>query len=329
MMRATAILRAGFVICLSLVGALVAHPGVSAAAQPDVENLHEADKHFQQGVMFYGEADYHAALVEFNRAYALAPNDVVLFNIGETQYQLREYAGALATFEHFLAAAAPGDPHRAVAENNVKELRSRVGRLTIATVPSGVEITIDGRVIGKSPIENPVVVGVGQVTVKGTAPGRAPVARTIEVAAEDDISMLLELQVLPAGGPGASQAPGLSDAGAGRASGGGAGWRVAGWITTGLLAGGAATFGLLARKESKDLQAARAVYPADGPTLTRLANRTNTYSIAADSITAAALVVGGITLYSTLSAKTEVPSTRVSLGLGPLGLGSLALDVAF
>jgi len=59
--------------------------------------VREAGKHFQRGVTLYNETDYRAALVEFRRAYDLAPNAAVLYNIGETEYQLRDYASALIT----------------------------------------------------------------------------------------------------------------------------------------------------------------------------------------------------------------------------------------
>ena len=109
------------------------------------------------GVTLYGETDYRGALVEFKRAYELAPNAAVLYNIGETEFQLRDYAGALTTFERYLADAQPSDSHRTEVEANVRELKARVGRLTITTVPRGADVSIDDRALGKG-FENPVVV---------------------------------------------------------------------------------------------------------------------------------------------------------------------------
>ena len=315
---------------VALANVFLALAGATAEAQPAGASRQEADRHFQQGVTFYGEADYRAALVEFTRAYALVPNSVVLFNIGETEYQLRDYAAALSTFDRFLAEAPANDPHRGVAEKNLNELRVRVGRLTISTVPSGVEISVGDRVIGRTPVENPIVVGVGQVAVRGTAPGRSPVVRVVDVAAEDDISILLELPLLPPaarnGGASAGAPDGLPlEGGDLPPSRNGSSWRVAGWVLTGLLAGGAVTFGLLARGESNDLRAARGMYPAVGATIQQLADRTNRLSIVADALGAGALVAGGLTLYSTLSARKEGgSSTRISLGPR-----SIALDLRF
>ena len=102
--------------------------GVAAA-----DTRREAARHFERGVALYGEADYRGALVEFKRTAALIPNPAVLYNIGETEYQLQEYASALTTFERYLKEAGPGDSHRAEVEGNVQALRVRVGHVIITT----------------------------------------------------------------------------------------------------------------------------------------------------------------------------------------------------
>ena len=287
----------------------------TAAAGEDRASVREAAKHFQRGVTLYGETDYRGALVEFNRAYAIAPSRVVLYNIGETDYQLRDYAGALTTFEKYLAEAGPNDTHRAELEYNVKELRSRVGQLTIMTVPAGAEISVDDRVVGKTPFERPVIVSIGRLKVSASAPGRPSVTRYVDVAAEDNVSVNLELSASAAAVPrldaptpayvvDTPMAPG-SDISTSHQT-GGSSWRTAGWIATGVFAAGAVGFGLLARKESNDLKTARATsYPTTASTLDRRANRTTTFAVLTDSLAAAAIVVGGLTLYSTLGSGGE------------------------
>ena len=68
-------------------------PGAKAADSD--ATVREAATHFQRGVGLYREADYRGALVEFHRAGELVPAPVTFYNIGETEYQLREYAEAL------------------------------------------------------------------------------------------------------------------------------------------------------------------------------------------------------------------------------------------
>ena len=303
----------------------MALPLAARAADP---NLREADKHFQHGVSLYVEADYRAALVEFTRAYALAPNGIVLFNVAETQYQLRDYAAALASFEHYLAETAMNDPHRALAESNLRELKTRVGRLRITTVPQGAEVSIDDRVIGRSPFEEPVVVSIGRMMVRASAPGRAPVVRTVDVAAEDDVAVALELPVaLSSGAPrtdngGTATAPTMflteQAAPIAPASHNGPAWRTAGWIATGVLAAGALTFGILAYQASQDLKDARNQYLAVPTQIQHFHDTTVRLSAIADALTGAAVVVGGITLFSTLSARGETTTGSVAVGPGSL-----------
>src|SRR3954469_14619078 len=97
--------------------------GISSVAYADPQqpgtSLKEAGKHFQRGVALYNEADYRAALVEFRRAYDIAPNAAVLYNIGQTYYQLQNYAAALTTLQHYLGEAGPTAPHRHEVEQTL------------------------------------------------------------------------------------------------------------------------------------------------------------------------------------------------------------------
>jgi tetratricopeptide (TPR) repeat protein len=291
-----------------------------ALAEPDVV-VGEAERHFQEGVALYLEADYRGALVEFTRAYTLAPNGVVLFNIGETEYQLRDYAGALDAFQRYLFEAPADDKNRPIAERNIKDLRTRVGQLRVVTVPPGATVSINDRVVGESPLQKPIVVGAGRLTVRAALPGRPAIEHPVDVAGEDDVLLTMEVprsHALPAGsalaGDGmvvdTSTHPSVSPSTL----------RLAGWVTTGILAGGALAFGLLARSESNDLQQVRHQFPTTADALDHLASRTRAFSIIADSLAAAALVVGGITLYSTVTANTQASSAQVTVGFGTLRL---------
>jgi tetratricopeptide (TPR) repeat protein len=296
---------------------------VGRARAEENDNVREAGKHFQRGVSLYNEADYRSALVEFKRAGTLSPNPAVLYNIGETQFQLQDYAGALTSFERYLSEASASDSHHNEVENNVQALRSRVGFVSIATVPAGAEVTIDDQPAGRTPLDKPVRVTIGQRKIVATLAGRSAVVRYIDVAAEDNVSVSLQLgsagpdALLP---PPPQPTPPVSDVS--RAPRGGSGAttaRVLGWVATGALAAGGVTFGIMAIGKSGDLKTQRETYPTTADALDHTANLATTYSILADALGAGALIVGGITLYSTLSsAGSAGPSgktTRVTIGV--------------
>lgn len=308
----------------ALILALAVPYAPSALAQ-ESETTREASKHFQRGVVLYNEADYRGALVEFKRAGALTPSASTLYNIGETQYQLQDYAGALGTFERYLAEASPGESHRAEVEKNVQALRARVGFVAITTSPTGADVTIDDQPVGRTPLDKPVRVTIGQRKIVATLAGRPAVVRYIDVAAEDNVSVSLQLGT---GASAESSAPSPAAASDGSRASKGSGLRTAGWVTTGVLAAGAATFGVLAIKASNDLQAARETYPTTSENLDHLANKTTTYSIIADSLAVGALIVGGITLYSTLSSSSNPSSAQAGARL-QVGFASVQVEGFF
>jgi len=307
-------------VVLLLFVALAVMRAPRAIAQ-DADTRREAARHFQRGVALYSEADYRGALVEFKRTAALIPNPAVLYNIGETEYQLQEYASALSTFERYLNEGGSGESHRAEVESNVKALRARVGHVVITTSPAGADIVLDDQPIGKTPFDKPVRVSIGRRKVVATLAGRLPATRYVEIAAEDVVPV--SLQLLPASASSAPSDQALAPpaaVGSGAESPGashGAALRVLGWVATGALAAGAGTFGILAMRESKSLQAAREAFPTAGSELDRAASATTTYSILADALGAGVLVVGSITLYATLSA----PKPTASVGAIRLGFG--------
>jgi hypothetical protein len=296
---------------------------VPATAQEE-EGTREAAKHFQIGVTLYSDADYRAALVEFQRAYALAPNVAVFYNVGEAQYQLQDYAGALATFERYMAMTPASDSRRNEVQQTVAVLRSRVGHLSVVTDPPGADVSIDDQPIGKTPIEQPVAVSIGHRKITAALFGHAMITKTVDITAEDTQTLTLQLPVTVSDGA-QSPRPGTPQTSTGRSASSAdmsrdtsAVWRTVGWVSTGALAAGAVSFGILAVKSSSDLTQARATFPTTSANLERDANATQLYSVLADTLTAAAIVVGGITLVSSLStSSSHKEPTHARLWLGP------------
>src|SRR3954464_91421 len=109
----------------------------------------EAGAHFQRGVELYNDGDFRGALVEFKRAYQIWPRANVLYDIGQTEYQLLDYASSLRTMERYLAETGPNAVHRQEVENTVEVLRGRVGRIALTTdAGDPCDVTIDDQAAG-------------------------------------------------------------------------------------------------------------------------------------------------------------------------------------
>src|ERR1700734_914502 len=96
----------------------------------------EASTRFKRGLQLFDEGDYALAVVEFERAYQLAPNYRALYNIGLVNVQLARYADATRTFEQYLhdggAEIAPS--RKAEVAKALAELKLRTA--TVATAPN-------------------------------------------------------------------------------------------------------------------------------------------------------------------------------------------------
>jgi hypothetical protein len=270
-----------------------------------------AGAHFERGVALYGEADYKAALTEFKRAYEMAPNPLVLYNIGQTQFQLRNYSAALTSFERYLAEAGANPPHAQEVQHSVEVLKTRVGRVDIdANVPS--EVLIDDEPQGKTPIAK-LLVSVGKHKVVAKHDGAPPQEKTIDVAAGDSVPVSFTFDTAPKPAPAASVTlpPATPEERPPYAT--------IAWVSAGALAVGAVVTGIVATSSASSLSDERESATATRERLDSLSSRTTTFGIVTDVLAASAVVAGGVALYFTLSKPSSTKSAS-ALGVSPTGL---------
>lgn len=291
------------------------HEGSLARAQAPSAVNKEASKHFQRGVALYGEADYRAALVEFRKAYEIAPNATVLYNIGQTVYQLQNYAAALTTLERYLAEAGASASHRSEVEQTLEILQSRVGKVSVTTNISPCEISVDDEHLAKTPLREPLLVSIGRRKVTAACDGRATESKFVDIAAGDTQPVQFSFaestgSVGPQRKPTDTSAP--------------TSWATRMWVATGVLGAGALVTGVLAFKASSDLKSTRGDKPvlpeeqaAKAADLSHKSSLVSRWSLIADITGVATLITGGIALKLTLS---KSKSHEVNVTLVPNGI---------
>jgi hypothetical protein len=261
----------------------------------------EAGKHFQRGVDLYNDGDFRGALVEFKKAYETWPRANVLYDIGQTQFQLLDYAGALTTMNRYLAETGAGAPHRAEVETTVETLRGRVGRIAVTT-ESGCDVLVDDEPAGTSPLMQSLLVSIGPRRVTVKCQERPAVSRQIEVTAGDRLEV--EIKV-PA--PMATRSAQVAKHIEGPPS--KVGW-IAGWTVTGLLVVGTVAVGSSTLVAADRLAQLKDSYPVQRATLDRQATLVNGLSIASDVIGACALVSAALSTWATVKYKREASPKR-------------------
>jgi hypothetical protein len=175
-------------------GLFIALLAPAAVRADDRSHANDASAHFERGTTYYGEGDYAAAVVEFRKAYDLAPAWQVLFNLGQSYFQLRDYANALLTLRRFASEGGDRIPKedRTTLDNELPDLANRVGRVVVQSNERGASVLVDDQPSGNLPLAEPLWVSAGLRKITVVAEGHAPLQRNIAVTGGDTLTVQLD-----------------------------------------------------------------------------------------------------------------------------------------
>ncbi|WP_437600636.1 PEGA domain-containing protein [Sorangium sp. So ce590] len=128
---------------------------------------------------------YQETEAELQSAWELNPTFDVAYNLGNTKYQLKKHKEAAQylsfALRHWplLKVVAKLKP---TAEKRLAESRAQVGALVVTAGVAGAEVTVDGKAVGKAPLEGEVFVEPGEHRVEVRLEGYGPASKTVKVA---------------------------------------------------------------------------------------------------------------------------------------------------
>lgn len=297
----------------------------SSPASPAKE---DARTRFRRGVELFREGNFAAALIEFRRAYETAPNFNVLYNIGQVCTELGDYASAHRALQKYLddggVDIAPA--RRAEVERDIERLNGRIGYLRIKVSSSNADIAIDDVVIGRSPMDEEVLVNSGRRKVTVNGGGMSGLARMVDVAVgEHAVVALEETPAAPSLAPPQEKPRPVADASPkGTSSSSTPLW--IGLVTTGVLAAGTVVSGVVALSAKSSLDDRIASYPTTTRDVEDARDRGKTWAIVADVFGGATLVAAGVTTYLAITRGPAPRTQSAALGVGP---GSVMLSGRF
>jgi hypothetical protein len=310
-------------VLLALAG-ISSHGALCAASPPAADGdarLDEARTHFQRGVELYKERNFDAALVEFTRAYSVAENYRLLYNIGQVHFERHDYVAALKNFRQYLQAGGSDVPasRRDSVEQEIATLERRVARVRIDCNVSGAEILIDQTPVGTTPLDDAVLVNPGTRQVTARKPGYEGQLRSVTIAGAEmqDVVLTLLRATEPqsdtrSGTPPPAPTPRVVAPPEKRSAS-----RAPLWIgitTTGLLAGGAGVFGFLTVRSNRRLDDELGTFPANSARIGETRREIERNALITDVLAGAALLSGGVTLVIGLSSSGDSDeATRVTL----------------
>jgi hypothetical protein len=320
---AAALLASGHVLAQT---APRADPSAPAAAEPAPADTSSAETaqasteietarvHFQRGIEFFNDESYEAALVEFQRAYEIAPSYQILYNTGRIHVALKNYARALRDLRQYLAEGGANvtDDRKAQVNELIQSLQQKVATLQIVSKIDGTLISIDDHPVGSAPIRD-VFVNPGDRRVTASKPGFLPVTVVVTVTATE----ARKLEISPTKVTQSKVVVERSNIAP-----------VIAWTATGLLTAGAVASGIVALKAEKDLNerkdteigAPKGAFEDD-------ADKVKTWAIATDALAAGALIAGGISVYLTFF-KDDAAEHAATAPAPRLGLAVTPRDIA-
>jgi hypothetical protein len=295
---------------------LLSAQGASAQqAQPDLD---DAKERYLRALELYQDGLFDAALLEFERAYELAPTYRLLYNLAVVHERLSDFAAAYKLYRRYLDEGEPeldAERRNAVRER-VTYLETRIARLTIEVNVAGATIAIDDEVVGTAPLSGEVVVNLGRRRVTVSAAGHLPSTRVAEVAGgeTEKLAFVLEKPSPPSLSssvprpmpeelpPAPAPEPVI--------------WPY--WATTAALGVAASAVSVKAYVSRRELDEINASYGSDTESeFTRVRERAQREMLIADVLWGATAVAGGVAVYMSLSSGGTERRPSVSLGFSP------------
>ncbi len=316
-----------------------ARPKKATAEAPQQAPPPEAQQRFQRALDLYEEGNLDAARTELQRAYEIAPNWRLLYNLGQVTYELHDYPAALAAFEKYLSdgGAKVPDARRTQVESDVQKLKARVARLEVASDVPKADVFVDDVAVGTTPLASALVVSAGRRKITVAKNGYATVTRFVDLAGGDSSQVNVELNDAPKPSPPAPPTnPATPETRLSLAPPPGADGRVApqraregsrmpgvlwgGWALTGSLAIAAGVTGTIAYGASRDLATLRDQRGASRADLDRKSSEVRDLALVTDLVGGAALLAGGVTLVASLWRSSppnpETASVRIVPSVG-------------
>ncbi len=156
---------------------------IFACASALGQTVPSARERFDHGVSLAERGEFDAAAVEFAEAYRMSPNFAVLYNLGLAYASLGKPIEAVQAFEGYLDKGGPSltTPRRDQVRELILQSKRRFGYVSFEVDTPGVEVSVDGRALGTSPLRSAFPLSVGTHGVTAVLAGRMPFVGSVEI----------------------------------------------------------------------------------------------------------------------------------------------------
>jgi hypothetical protein len=175
-------------------------------AHADETALRAASERFRQGVEAVNRGELANAAREFEAAYALSPNPVVLYNLGQTQSALGRPVEAVRSLRRYLESSPPPNAERArEAEALIRANERTIGVLELELVPSSARLEVDA--VPATLEAGKLRLAAGRHVLVAELDGYLPGVMNVDIAGESATAARLELRPVLAAAASAAAPP--------------------------------------------------------------------------------------------------------------------------
>lgn len=159
----------------------------------------EARGDYESGRILYADGDFGGALIKFRDAYEIAKDPRLLWNMAACEKNLRHYAKVLHLIERYLEEGGDllTEQDRADADRLLTAIRPFVAEIQLQVDQPGAKVTIDGEVVGTSPLPKPLRVDMGEREIRVEKPGYEPFVQKGNVSGGTQVRIQVDLKEIP------------------------------------------------------------------------------------------------------------------------------------
>jgi hypothetical protein len=180
--------------------------------EQEVESTRRAREEFRLGIEHYQAGRYVEAIHSFQVAASLIPSADLWFNIASAYEQLARTRGEISDWEQAIAhyrrylTERVDPPDRTAVEANIVALTERLeaaraaqtvtattGTLRLSSEAEGASVTVDGELVGTTPIERNLELAPGRHRIEATREGYLPYLAEVSLEIGVPVSTRIEL----------------------------------------------------------------------------------------------------------------------------------------
>lgn len=179
------------VAILALCPSLAASQIDAAASPAEKDTSVAAKKLMGEGNALYAKRDFEGAHKKFLEAWAVKQHIAIASNLVETEMKLGWYVMAAARLRSLLSSMATDDnEERTAFMSQLSECRQHLLSLRITVNEDNATVRVNDKLIGKSPLDNEVLVEPGQSRVTAELSGYQSAKAEVEAGAAGETKTL-------------------------------------------------------------------------------------------------------------------------------------------